>query len=155
MNTRHLITAAAALALIAGAGAALARGDGPRHGPRTEHFFDRFDTDKDGKVTKAEFDAVHAAKFSAADTNSDQALSEDEFVEAAMAEHRKRVAEHFARMDGNGDGRLTAGEMGKGRHGGDHFAKLDRNSDGVIDKDEIKTGRGGHGKDCGPEGGDD
>jgi len=73
------------------------------------------------------------------DTNGDGA------VDRAEAAKSPRFAEHFDRIDKNGDGRITAderpqhrgghGRFGKDRHGG--IEKLDANGDGRLSREEI------------------
>ena len=58
--------------------------------------FEKMDTNKDGSVTKAEFDAMHQAHFEKMDGNKDGAVSADEmkaFHEAMHAEHHEKVKE--------------------------------------------------------------
>ena len=44
----------------------------------SHHGYDRYDTDKDGKVTKKEWDQKHDKKFQKLDKNKDGVLSGDE-----------------------------------------------------------------------------
>lgn len=66
------------------------------------------DTDKDGKVSQAEFNAAHpdkADKFASIDTN------QDGFIDAA---------EHKAHLDAKGaEGKCGEGKCGEGKCGGD------------------------------------
>jgi len=58
--------------------------------------FEKMDENKDGSVTKAEFDAMHQAHFVKMDQNKDGAISSDEmkaFHEAMHAEHHEKVQE--------------------------------------------------------------
>jgi Ca2+-binding EF-hand superfamily protein len=58
--------------------------------------FEKMDENKDGSVTKAEFDAMHQAHFIKMDQNKDGAVSLDEmkaFHEAMHAEHHEKVEE--------------------------------------------------------------
>lgn len=55
-------------------------------------FIHDYDTDHDGKVTRAEFDAVRAARFKATDANGDGWVSEDEYV----AEYSARLEQQLA-----------------------------------------------------------
>lgn len=84
----------AALALCLFASPVLAEGHegdhkGPGgHGPRgPEHFMEKVDTDKDGKVSKAEWTAKGDAMFNESDTNKDGFISREE----AKAFHEKRA----------------------------------------------------------------
>ena len=83
------------------------------------------DTDKDGKVSQAEFDAMHpgqAAMFAGMDTNKDGKVSAEE--QAA-----------FDKMDSNKDGKIDASD--------DAFSKLqvwvDADNDGISDDGELSS----------------
>ena len=68
----------------------------------------KVDTDKDGKVSQAEFNAAHpdkAAKFAQIDTNKDG------FIDAA--EHKAHAADKGA------EGKCGEGKCGEGKCGGD------------------------------------
>jgi len=58
-------------------------------------FIHDYDTDHDGTVTRAEFDAARTARFKATDTNSDGWVSEDEYV----AEYSARLEEQLKSFD--------------------------------------------------------
>lgn len=58
--------------------------------------FEKMDENKDGSVTKAEFDTMHQAHFVKMDQNKDGAISSDEmkaFHEAMHAEHHEKAQE--------------------------------------------------------------
>jgi EF hand len=77
---------ALALATVALAGPALAA---PHDGTS---FIHDYDADKDGKVTRAEFDAGRVSRFKATDANGDGWLSEAEYV----GEYRGRLEAQLA-----------------------------------------------------------
>jgi hypothetical protein len=134
---KRILFAAAALALVAGAANAQpagkmgARADGDGDGKITLSEFRtarvtqmmKLDANKDGKVSKAEFDARGQGRgapegkpkgdgsrmFGMLDTNKDGALDKAEL--GKMAEKR------FARMDADGDGVLSAAERQSARQG--------------------------------------
>jgi len=103
------------------------------HGDFAEHILKRVDTDKDGKISKAEFDTEGATMFKRLDKNADGKIASDE-----MPQHRwGRFAGHmFDRMDANGDGQVTKAEFSAA--GDKMFQKMDKNGDGIIEKDEMK-----------------
>ncbi len=85
--------------------------------PRLAGEFDAIDTNKDGQLDTAEFEAHRAARraemqaraeehWKAADKNGDDALSREE-AQASMP----RMAENFDTLDVNGDGRIERAEM--------------------------------------------
>ena len=102
MTRKTLITtavlAALGLGLVAG-GTALARGPGGWGDGRPCHgmggggvgpaMFFHLDTDDDGTITKAEFDARHEARFKALDTDGDGVVTKAE-VRDAMAKVKSR-----------------------------------------------------------------
>lgn len=61
-------------------------GPGGRPGP--DHFIKKIDTDKDGKVSKAEWNAKGDAMFNDSDTNKDGFITRDE-AEAFHAKKRE------------------------------------------------------------------
>ena len=131
--------------LVAGGAIAASQMDGPgdhgwkHHGHHdraqmADHFFQDFDLNKDGKVTKAEVDQVNAQRFREVSGGA-QAVTFDQFIAAREKDMREHEKEHFARMDKNGDGKLTQDEFDS-RHDR-MFDHMDKNKDGVITKDEV------------------
>lgn len=83
------------------------------------------DIDKDGKVTREEFEAGA----------------------------RERAEKAFAKLDANGDGSISKEEfLSGGKDRPDLFKRLDRNGDGVIDKSDHPE-HPGKGEGRPPEGG--
>jgi len=144
---------------LAGIGSAFAGahdGKGDRHGGRHDRMLEKFDTDKDGAVSKAEFEARRAANFTAADTNRDGGVSLAElnaFHEKKEAERKaERETRMYARLDANKDGKVTKDEF----EGAGMFDRMDKNKDGKIAADEMMAhGKGGHRGHGGPDGDDD
>lgn len=105
-------------------------------------FLALFDTDGDGKVSRAEFDAVRAAHFSAADEDGDGRLSLDEYLAEYEDRLDRRMATlldgsdrqtrvRFGALDVNKDGRVSWVEyQASGKR---LFNRADRNDDGVVD----------------------
>ena len=146
MKRTKVLTGALILALTATALplAAQDRGDGPR-GPRGPMFdFSAADTDGDGKVTQDEMTAARAARFAEADTNGDGVLSVEELVARAEAQRAQRMNDRMQgmieRMDTDGDGMLSAEEMDPPRSAM-MFSRLDRDDDGAISEDELAQAR--------------
>lgn len=140
-------TSVAVLALMGaafGSAAFAERGMGGMGGPEGRgamlmEQFDEIDANKDGKVSQDELAAHRAAEFAAADTNGDCALSAEELQAKMLAEI---LARHSARMienmDDDGNGTLSADEMGEGPMAA-NFARIDTDNDGAISKDEAKA----------------
>jgi Ca2+-binding EF-hand superfamily protein len=111
-------------------------------GPMLAEMFGTLDADADGKVTLEELQAHRAAKFAAADANGDGLLDAAEalaFHQAEMAEMLERRAKMMIeRHDDNGDGSLSAEEMGESRLE-DRFALIDTDNDGAISPAEAEA----------------
>ena len=133
------LIAGALLAMTAGAACAQ---PAPGKGPRP-------DTDGDGKVTLAEFKASRAAQMMRMDSDRDGKVSKAEF-QAGMAARKARAPEGkgkggdgsrmFGMLDGNGDGALDKGELGKMAER--RVGRMDADGDGVLSPAERQAGRG-------------
>ncbi|HOZ26257.1 MAG TPA: hypothetical protein PK080_02805 [Hyphomonadaceae bacterium] len=119
---KYRIIAAATLALFAGAASAQPPGqDGPRsRGPGGFGLLE-FDTNADGKLTKAEFDAAQRARFNKIDANKDGTATREEFQVARKAEAEGRRAEmskvRFTELDKDKSGQLSQAEFAAGAPG--------------------------------------
>jgi Ca2+-binding EF-hand superfamily protein len=107
----------------------------------------RFDTNKDGKISKEEAKGKLAENFDRFDTNKDGFLDKDELRRVAgfMIAQRGRPggpagapSADFDDLDRNADGRLTREEL-KGTPYFEHFDEIDTNKDGKIDKKEFQA----------------
>lgn len=88
---------------------------------RRDEWFAGADTDKDGKLTRAEIDTADANRRA-------------QFQQRMQA----RGAERFAAADANKDGRISRDEAkGKPRLA-ERFDQLDANKDGFLGQDELK-----------------
>ena len=118
------------------------------------------DTDGDGSVSRAEFEAAATKaageRFSRLDTDANGLLSREELN--AGRGTRRRGPEMGAAIDTDGDGAWSLAELQAAQPGFDaeRFAELDRNGDGLINADErpMRGPRGEHRRmRGGPEGG--
>lgn len=104
------------------------------------------DTDKDGKISKAEFEAWRASRMTAIDTDKDGKLSADEIAAARIKQveaDAKTMAERMvAARDTDGDGKLSVDELMSAPTPA--FDKLDTNGDGVVDQAEMQAFRAAH-----------
>jgi EF-hand domain pair len=120
-----LIIAASALCVAAAGGLALAKGHDPA---RKAAMMQKFDANGDGALDDAE---------------------RAQMKQAFAAKHAARKAARIARFDANKDGALSPAERAamKDQRASEKFAKLDTNGDGKISLDEFKAGRAfGHGR---------
>jgi len=118
-----------------------------------------YDTNKDGKITKAEYNSVLGTRF-AAITHGTGAMTEDQFIAIHQGDFQSHTAEMFRRVDWNGDGKLTLDEFtapqrarfqmmdhdGTGSVSCNPVHNADFRSDGPPPGDHGDRGwRGGHG----------
>lgn len=99
----------------------------------------RMDTDGDGRLSRAEFDAGARTRFERMDTNRDGIVDTTEM--AALPGGGRGM-----RADTNGDGKLTQAEYDA--QSKERFDRMDVNGDGVLDTAELQAGpgmRGGRG----------
>lgn len=112
------------------------------HGAKLLDTFAEIDMNADGQISAEEIDAHRAARFAAADANQDGALDATELAtmhEAEVAEMlARRSAMMIERHDDNGDGTLSADELGEGPLER-RFAVLDTDNDGLISQAEAEA----------------
>ena len=118
---RKILLVAAGAAALATAACGLAQAQsGNESGVR--HGVFRSDSNSDGVLTRAEFDAGRVAQFTRLDADNNGQLTREEM----RAEHGERGGEHRGRRGHRG---------GPGGHGG--FEGADANNDGNITRDEF------------------
>ncbi len=137
------------------------RGMGPEqaqsfHGPRGMLDLKAIDADQDGSITKDELSAAMGKKISDNDTNSDEAVSLEEFKAEWMAMTKNRMVRTFQFFDRDGDGKVTLEEFSDPAQA--RFDRMDVNNDGKVDSADRQAMRGkgmrgkGHGPDFGKRG---
>ncbi|MGC9954845.1 MAG: hypothetical protein ABSD21_11280 [Rhizomicrobium sp.] len=94
------------------------------------------DLNKDGKVTRAEFDIAVGKRFALA-TNGAATMNANQFANDLDRRYRDSIARTFKRLDKDGDGKLTLVEFAARELR--LFARLDKNKDGVITADEMRS----------------
>ena len=120
----------------------------PAGGHGLSAFIGGFDANRDGVVTRQEYDAIRAQRFQAADTNRDGVLSEDEYVaefegrlqqqyagkaqDERYAGSIKQAHVRFKILDTDHDGKLTLAE--ENAIAEKTFQRTDTNNDGKIDQ---------------------
>ena len=109
-----------------------------KHGDFAQHILQRVDTDHDGKISKAEFDAEGAKLFARLDTNGDGKIASDEMPQRHWARFSGGM---FNRMDTDHDGKVTKAEFQAASE--QMFQRMDKNGDGVLEQNEMQGPRGG------------
>jgi Ca2+-binding EF-hand superfamily protein len=95
----------------------------PAAAPLTQGHFDHLDKDKNGKISKAEYQAYMGQAFDKLDTNRNASLSRDEAGKIL-------TVEQVAVVDGNKDGGISRAEFLN--HVTLEFDQNDRNRDGHL-----------------------
>lgn len=115
---------------------------GSRHAAFAQHYFDRLDADHDGKVTLNEYLADASAHFKRLDANNDGKLDANEI---ATSQETVRRDQHMAKMmirhmGAGEDGTVSLDQFLDSAP--QHFAKMDKNGDGYLSADELTWHRG-------------
>lgn len=132
------------LLLAAGAVLACPGSDGPC--PAVEGRFRELDSNKDGFISKAEFDRQHGRRFNEMDSNKDGKISLEEMQAAHEARERRYLGRaegfktRFDEADADKDGRLSKEEATKMPVLSEHFDEFDADKDGKLTHDEIRNG---------------
>ncbi|MGH6887895.1 MAG: hypothetical protein ACREHF_01630 [Rhizomicrobium sp.] len=95
------------------------------------------DLNRDGKVTRAEFDKLTAQQFNAIAKGG--GLNPAQYYALVAAQSRAISARVFQRLDKDRDGKLSLAEFAASQER--LFSRLDKNNDGVITEDELTTSR--------------
>ncbi|MBK1865312.1 EF-hand domain-containing protein [Aestuariivirga sp. YIM B02566] len=109
-----------------------------RHGGMMRNFTERYDTNKDGKVSQEEIDANRTEWFGKFDADKNGTLNLKEFEVLWLEAHRKEMVREFQKLDPNGDAALTLDEYKEPLSR--FVANRDRNGDGVISKEDRRQG---------------
>jgi Ca2+-binding EF-hand superfamily protein len=132
------------------AGCAMAGSPPTSDAPRDEM---RADTDHDGRVSRAEYDAAASQRrsdwFDKLDLDKDGYITQEEMQQARetrrtnMRDHREAK---FKEADSNGDGQLSLDEVqAKMPRLASRFGDLDTDKNGLLTKEELAQGHRGRG----------
>ena len=129
----------------------------PAGGHGLDAFLGSYDANRDGQVTRAEFDALRLQRFQAADTNGDGVLNEAEYVaeyegrlkrqyfeqgrqpDDAYANNIKQAHTRFGIVNRARDGKFTRAE--DQAIADKTFTGLDSNGDGIVSKADPQRPR--------------
>ena len=102
-------------------------------------FMKHFDTNNDGSVNMAEFNAAAAARFKRMDADASGVISKDEFRAYMRGRKDERKQHRFGRMDSNGNGSVERDEFlaHKQARAERKFTRMDKNADGSVSKEEY------------------
>lgn len=95
------------------------------------------DLNRDGKVTRAEFDKVSQQEFNAFAKGG--SLNPEQYYQLLVGQSRAISQRVFQRLDRDRDGKLSLAEFAASQE--KLFARLDKNNDGVITEDELTSSR--------------
>ena len=125
--------------------------------PRPASPITQFDTDGDGRISRAEAEAMGRNPMAMADANGDGIVTRDEVVAAAVARAtdraEARAGRMFDRFDEDANGEIAVDNLpGPRGDRGDRIARMferaDTDSDGFLSEDEIadmpRHGMDGH-----------
>lgn len=140
-NKTTLALAASALGIGALVNTAFAGQDGwgGRHGDGMRHLMQRYDANKDGKVTQQEIDTNRTEWHGKFDTDKNGSLNLKEFEALWLEAKRQEMIREFQRLDPNGDAALSLDEYKEPLSR--IVANRDRNGDGVVSKEDRRGGK--------------
>ncbi len=112
---------------------------GGMRGHRAQMMMERYDANKDGKLTQEEINSNREAWLKEFDANNDGKLSLDEFKQLWLKARAERIVRAFQRFDRDGDAGVTLEEYQ--RPLADIVERMDRNGDGALSKDDRRGHR--------------
>jgi Ca2+-binding EF-hand superfamily protein len=113
------------------------RGSGRASGKSSICYTD--DLNKDGQVTRAEFDKANAQQFGQFAKNG--AMTQEQFFQMLFAQSKSISERVFRRLDRDETGRITLQEWASPQER--LFSRLDKDNDGVVTLDELSGSRRG------------
>lgn len=107
-----------------------------RHGGMMQNFTERYDANKDGKVSQEEIDTNRTEWFGKFDADKNGTLTLKEFEALWLEARRKEMVREFQKLDPNGDAAVTLDEYKEPLSR--FVANRDRNGDGVISQEDRR-----------------
>jgi Ca2+-binding EF-hand superfamily protein len=135
---KQIVTGAALLIFAMTTAPAIA---GHGHGHGKGHFMTFFDTNNDGVVNMAEFEAAATERFKRMDADGSGVVSKDEFHDYMRVRRDERKQNRFERMDTNGNSMVERDEFlaYKQQKAERRFTRMDKNGDGSVSKEEYAS----------------
>ena len=113
---------------------------GDMHGQMEEKMFNQVDTNRDGAISKSEFNAYQSKQFKRMDANGDGKISHDE-MDAGHKKRPNNAATHldkrFQAADANNDGGLDREEAKEMPMLTMYFDEVDSNKNGKVTRQEY------------------
>jgi Ca2+-binding EF-hand superfamily protein len=101
----------------------------PSGGRGQSRFLGEYDLNRDGRVTRAEFNQAVSRRYASA-TGGGKAMTAGQFADDATRRYRERETQYFRRADWNGDGRISLDEYSAPLRA--KYSAIDRRGSGVI-----------------------
>jgi Ca2+-binding EF-hand superfamily protein len=151
-----------ALAGLVAVGGVAAASQGWKHGMRGHghveftELAERYDADKDGKISQTEIDTNRANWLTEFDADKSGSLALAEFQNLWLKAQNQRMVREFQRFDTDANGQVTMEEYKNPLAG--IVARMDSNQDSALSKDDMPTrmkdrkkGHGEHGQETGTQ----
>jgi EF hand len=111
-------------------------GWGAHHGGGMRYFIERYDANKDGKISQQEIDDNRTDWHKRFDVDKNGTLSLKEFEALWLEARRQEMVREFQRLDPNGDAAVTLDEYKEPLSR--LVANRDRNGDGVLSREDRR-----------------